>query len=173
MADTGTRLTYEDHALLPDDGQRHEIIDGLHVVSAAPVPVHQKVSRRIQFQLYRQVEEAGLGEVIDAPIDLLLSETDIVQPDAVVVLAARLSIIGPKNLQGPPDLVLEVLSDSMAPRDRGSKRNLHERAGVPDGSPTPGAASWSSSCSRTGATGRRERRAAKSYPGAFRGCAWT
>ena len=84
-----TKLTYDEYVLFPDDGKRHEIIDGRHYMNAAPNPRHQAVSRHIQFQLYEQIELKKLGEVIDSPIDLQLSLWDVVQPDIVVVLAAN------------------------------------------------------------------------------------
>ena len=84
-----TKLTYDDYVLFPDDGKRHEIIDGRHYMNPAPNPRHQAVSRHIQFQLYEQIELTKLGEVINSPIDLQLSLWDVVQPDIVVVLAAN------------------------------------------------------------------------------------
>ncbi len=63
------RLTYAEYALLPDDGNQHEIIDGVHFMNPAPSTYHQTVSRRIQFALYQQVELTGLGQVFNAPTD--------------------------------------------------------------------------------------------------------
>ncbi|MCP4511625.1 MAG: hypothetical protein GY826_35085, partial [Fuerstiella sp.] len=81
-----TKLTYEHYAQYPEDGNRHEIIDGVHYMNPAPTPHHQKISRDIQFQLYSAVELQGLGEVMNAPIDVQFSNHDVVQPDIVVVL---------------------------------------------------------------------------------------
>ncbi len=72
-------LTYEDYVCYPDDGKRHEIIDGDHSMNAAPSTYHQFVSRRIQFQLYSQIELTDRGSVINAPVDVQLSPHDIVQ----------------------------------------------------------------------------------------------
>ena len=93
VIDSKTKLTYEDYALLPDDGKIHEIIDGDHYMTPAPATYHQTLSRRIQFQLYRQIEEKDLGFVFDAPTDVQLSDIDIVQPDLLVIHASRKSII--------------------------------------------------------------------------------
>lgn len=79
------RLGYREYVCFPDDGRRHEIIDGEHVVNPAPDTYHQTLSRRIQFQLYTQIELEQLGQIFDAPTDLQLSETDIVQPDLILV----------------------------------------------------------------------------------------
>jgi Uma2 family endonuclease len=127
-----TRLTYGDYAQFPADGRRHEVIDGEHIVTPAPDTYHQKLSRRIQFQLYGAIEEKGLGEVFNAPTDLQLSETDVVQPDLIVVLAANLQIITPKKIKGKPDLVVEILSPATAAVDRSLKRELYQKAGVPE-----------------------------------------
>ena len=70
-----TKLTYEDYVHFPDDGNRHEIIDGEHYMSPSPTTAHQDASRHIQFQLYRDIEERGLGRVYNAPMDLQLSPT--------------------------------------------------------------------------------------------------
>ncbi len=125
------RLTYEDYVLLPDDGKRYEIIDGELHVSPAATPLHQRVSRRIQFHLMLMLEQPKFGEVYDAPIDLLLDSHTVVQPDLLVIRTENLSIVGEKNLQGPPDLVVEILSPSSRRRDRLVKFEAYARLGVP------------------------------------------
>lgn len=127
-----TKLTYEDYVLLPEDGKIHEIIDGEHLMTPAPDTYHQTLSRRIQFQLYQQIEEKGLGVVFDAPTDVQLSEIDIVQPDLLVIRASRRSMVSPKKVIGPPDLIVEILSESTGQKDRKLKRNLYQKAGVPE-----------------------------------------
>jgi Uma2 family endonuclease len=126
-----TKLTYDDYVLFPNDGKRHEIIQGRHHMNPAPSPQHQTVSRRIQFQLYEQVELKGLGQVFNAPIDLQLSETDVVQPDIVVVLTQN-NIITTTKLKGVPNLVIEILSPSNREYDRDLKRRLYEQHAVPE-----------------------------------------
>ena len=125
-----TRLTYEDFVLFPDDGRRHEIIDGEHYVNAAPIPDHQRVLRALYFALHVYLTDSKLGEVLASPIDVVLSESDVVEPDLIVVLAARAHVIGPRNVQGPPDVVVEVLSESTRQYDEAVKRKLYDRAGV-------------------------------------------
>lgn len=127
-----TKLTYGDYALIPSDGKRHEIIDGEHVVTPTAETYHQTVSRRVQFQLYRQIEEPGQGEVFNAPTDLQLSEVDIVQPDLIVVLTAKKSIITRTRIKGIPDLVVEITSKDSAKRDRLLKKELYQKAGIPE-----------------------------------------
>ena len=125
-----TKLTYDDYALIPDDGMRHEIIEGRHYMNPAPSPRHQTISRRIQFQLYQQIELAGRGQVFNAPIDLQLSDFDVVQPDLVVVLQQN-QIITPTRIRGVPDLVVEILSSSNQGYDREVKKRLYQRHAVP------------------------------------------
>lgn len=126
-----TKLTYEHYTQFPDDGMRHEIIDGIHYMNAAPIPYHQKLSRRIQFQLYTIIELTNLGEVMDAPIDVQFSNHDVVQPDIVVVLKDN-KIITQTKVKGIPNLVIEVLSPSTSERDEGLKKELYEQNGVPE-----------------------------------------
>lgn len=123
------KLTYQDYVCFPDDGKRHEIIGGDHYMNPAPSTYHQYVSRRLQFQLYAQIELKDLGSVIDAPVDVQLSESDVVQPDIVVVLKER-NIITPTKVKGPPNHLIEILSPSTESNDRTLKRNLYERSGV-------------------------------------------
>lgn len=126
-----TKLTYDDYVQFPDDGRIHELIDGDHYVAPAPGTRHQRVSRHVQFQLYRQLEEAGLAEVFNAPTDVHLSDVDVVQPDIVVIDTSRGYIISPKKINAAPELVVEILSSSTGTRDQGLKRELYQRAGVP------------------------------------------
>ena len=127
-----TKLTYDDYVQFPDDGKRHEIIDGDHFVTPAPGTNHQRVSRLILFELMRQIEKKGLGEVYDAPTDVQFSLTDVVQPDLIVVLTRKRKIVTPTKIKGVPDLVVEILSRSTEKVDRGLKRELYQRAGVPE-----------------------------------------
>ena len=80
---------YETYAAIPTDGKKHEIIGGDHVVNPAPNLYHQEVSRLLQFQLYQSIELKELGVVINAPVDVQLSDHDIVQPDLVIVTRDR------------------------------------------------------------------------------------
>jgi Uma2 family endonuclease len=127
-----SRLTYEDYCLLPEDGRRHEIIDGEHIAEPAPATYHQKVSRWLQHQLFEQIELTGRGQVFNAPTDLQLSEHDVVQPDLLVVLAEREDRIGEAKIEGPPDLVVEILSRFSRDRDGRLKRELYRSRGVPE-----------------------------------------
>ena len=127
-----SKWTYEAYAGIPYDGKRHEIIDGDHFVNPAPNIYHQQVSRRIQYQLYTAIELAELGVVIDAPVDVQLSDYDILQPDLVIVGKPRSYIITPTKVKGTPDLVIEILSPSNPNHDLVTKRQAYQRCGVPE-----------------------------------------
>lgn len=124
------RLGYAEYVLFPNDGSRHEIIDGDHYMNPAPSTYHQTVSKRLQYFLYQQIELAGLGAVFNAPIDVQLSPHDIVQPDLVVLTKDSNASITPTKILGAPELVVEILSASSIDNDLHLKRRIYERSGV-------------------------------------------
>ncbi len=97
------KLTYEDYASAPADGMTYQILDGELLVTPAPSPFHQRASKRLQRQLEAFFEDTGVGEVFNAPIDLILSAHDILQPDLVVVTDP--TIISSRGIEAPPLLV--------------------------------------------------------------------
>ena len=127
---SSTKLTYDDYLLFPDDGLRHEIIGGEHYVTASPVTRHQRILLNLAYLIQTHLEEHPTGELLPGPVDVLLSETDIVVPDLLYVSRERSQIITEKNLPGVPDLVIEILSPSTRSRDKRLKRDLYERVGV-------------------------------------------
>jgi len=124
------KLTYDDYARIPDDGQRHEILDGEHYVTPAPVPRHQIVLMELVSRLYPWVKDHRLGLVLVSPSDVLFSAHDIVQPDILFISKKRMRILKEKNVQGAPDLVIEILSESTRRLDERIKPGLYERSGV-------------------------------------------
>jgi Uma2 family endonuclease len=124
-----TKLVYDDLANTPDDGRTYELLDGDLFVTPSPSPQHQRVSKRLQRQLEAYFEERGLGEVFDAPLDVILTRHDVVEPDIVVV--ANRSQISKRAIEGAPILVVEILSPSTADRDRTLKARRYEATGVP------------------------------------------
>lgn len=129
---TKTGLTYADYAAIPSDGKRHEIIDGEHFVNPVPNLYHQRVSRHLQLQLMNAIELKRLGVVINAPVDVQLSDHDIVQPDLVFVSNDRRWIMTPTRIRGIPDMVAEILSPSNSKHDTELKRELYQRCGIPE-----------------------------------------
>ena len=130
-APADTRFTYDDFVLLPDDGKRHEIIDGEHYVTPSPNVRHQRLVRRLllEIELYLKANP-GSGEVFPAPLDVVLSHFDVVEPDLLFVAGDQADILTEKNIQGAPALVVEVLSKGTRKRDAQIKRRLFERTGV-------------------------------------------
>jgi len=122
--------TYEDYLAFPEDGKRYEIIEGDYHMSPAPRTRHQDISLRLAYFFYDYLRHTKLGHVFDAPTDVILSDTNVVQPDLLVVLAARTSIITDANIQGAPDLVIEILSETTRKTDEVIKKKLYERYGV-------------------------------------------
>lgn len=124
------QFTYEDYLLFPEDGRRHELVDGEHFMTPAPSTRHQKIVGNLVRFLKNHVACTKAGEVFVAPTDVVLSNLDVVQPDLLFVRAARASIITENNIQGPPDLVIEILSPTSRKIDETVKRKLYERHGV-------------------------------------------
>jgi Uma2 family endonuclease len=127
------KLTFRDYLGFPDDGNRHELIGGKHVVTPAPVRRHQRVAARLVISLGGFASRSGGGEVLFAPVDLVLSPHDVVQPDILFYAADhvdRIEARGVPNAPDVPDLAVEILSPGTARRDRGRKRQLYERAAV-------------------------------------------
>jgi Uma2 family endonuclease len=123
-------LTYRDLWHTPEDGNRYEIIAGEVYVTPPLLTVHQRVCRNIERILDRHATENDLGEVLYAPVGVVLEKPSSVQPDVIFVAKNRLSIIQEKAVFGAPDLIIEILSSSTAARDRGLKKDLYARAGV-------------------------------------------
>jgi Uma2 family endonuclease len=127
----GRRLTYDDFLLFPDDGLRHEIIDGEHYVTASPVTRHQLLVGRLHFEIELHLRaHPGSGQVFLAPFDVVLSHWDVVEPDLLLIGPDQPDILTAKNVQGPPALVIEVMSPSTLSRDERLKRDLFNRVGV-------------------------------------------
>ena len=123
------KFTYQDYLNTPDD-KRYELLDGELVTVSTPGELHQSVSAQLGWRLVQFASENNSGRVYHAPFDVVLSDTDVVQPDLLFVSNERSQIITPKNIQGAPDLVVEILSPSTATRDRTYKRTLYARYGV-------------------------------------------
>jgi Uma2 family endonuclease len=125
------KLTYEDYLYFPEDGRRHELINGEHYVTAAPNLKHQTAALNLSSDLRNFVRPRGLGRIWAAPTDVVLSEFDVVQPDVLFVSKARLHIAaGGAEIQGAPDLVVEILSPKTRRTDAITKRHLYEKYGV-------------------------------------------
>ena len=130
MATTSTRLTYADLVAMPEDGKRHELIDGEHFVTPAPTLRHQLVLGHLYLDLGGYVEANDLGQVFFAPLDVVLSDHDVVEPDLLFVSTERLDRLGRAYVSVAPDLVVEVLSPGTRRIDATKKLRLYEKFGV-------------------------------------------
>jgi Uma2 family endonuclease len=124
------RFTYEDYVRIPQDGRIHEIIEGVHYNHPAPRVKHQRISRNLERIFLPYITEKKPGEWFDAPIDVVLSKYDIVQPDKVFISKKREGIITDLNIQGAPDIIIEITSPSDADYDRQTKMKSYARYGV-------------------------------------------
>ncbi len=123
--------TYRDLVALPDDGLRHELLDGEHVVSPSPGTSHQMISMQLSLILGGYVNEHRLGQVFHAPYDIKLSMITVLVPDLVFFTAERFAlVVNEKHATAAPDLVVEILSPGTRRRDKGRKRAIYEREGV-------------------------------------------
>jgi Uma2 family endonuclease len=110
------KYTYDDYAAMDDD-KRYELIEGeLYMVPALGFQ-HQTILRNLGLVLWEFVKKNNLGTVLYAPFDVVLSETDVVQPDIIFVSKERMGLMTEKNLRGAHDLAIEILSSTTGERD--------------------------------------------------------
>jgi Uma2 family endonuclease len=124
-------LTYADLVALPADGKRYELHEGEIYVTASPRPRHQMVVGNLYLIIAEHVRRLGLGEVFLSPIDVILSDVTVVEPDLIYLDAGRRERVSDRGIEGPPTLAIEVLSPTTASADRGVKQQLSARYGVP------------------------------------------
>lgn len=130
-ANSAVKLTYEDFLLFPDDGQRHELIDGEHYVTPSPNTRHQRISRRLSLLIGSWLETHPVGELFYAPFDIVFSKFDVVEPDLLYMSTERAAaILTDKHVTGAPEIVIEIGSPGTRKRDETIKRRLYERSGV-------------------------------------------
>lgn len=131
MSQSERRLTYEDFLLFPDDGMRHELIDGVHYVTPSPNLGHQELVGRLYLAIGNFLaSRRHLGRVFLSPLDVVMSNYDVVEPDLLFVAGDQQDILTEANVQGPPALVIEILSPGTRRRDEGIKRKLFDQKGV-------------------------------------------
>lgn len=122
--------TYEDYAALPDDGKRYELVDGVLELMSSPTLSHQIISSQIHKQFLQHCENDYI--IVAAPIDVIVSEKQVRQPDLVLIHRDRLGIVTKKGIEEPPDLVVEILSPSSVKRDREGKLKAYAEFAVPE-----------------------------------------
>lgn len=131
---TPIKFTYDDYQSLPfSETKRYELLGGELIMVPSPSWKHQDISAELEFRLQAFVREHQLGTVLDAPLDVVFGEGDereVAQPDILFISNERRKIIAEQEIQGAPDLIVEILSPSTADYDRRYKRTLYARYGV-------------------------------------------
>jgi Uma2 family endonuclease len=130
-ARSGVKLTYDDFVLFPDDRNRHELIDGEHYVTPSPNIRHQRISGNLHLMIGTWLEEHPIGQLFYAPLDVVFSNFDVVEPDLLYMSNERAAqVMTSLHVKGVPDLVIEIASPGTRKRDETIKRRLYERFGV-------------------------------------------
>jgi Uma2 family endonuclease len=130
LSGPGVKLTYDDFVRFPDDGKRHELIDGEHYVTPSPNTRHQRIVINLAGLIWTFLQRSSIGEVFASPLDVVFSDFDIVAPDLLFISNARREVLTELNVRGAPDLVVEVGSPDTRRRDELTKHRLYERFGV-------------------------------------------
>jgi Uma2 family endonuclease len=122
-------VTYEIYAAMPDDGQRYEIVDGsMELMSPGPSSTHQSISGELEFVLKQSCKSDYL--IYHAPLDVILSETNVLQPDIMMIHRSRLDIVTERGIEGSPDLVVEILSPGSRKKDKVIKMRTYAQHGI-------------------------------------------
>lgn len=125
-----TPVTYDEYAGMPDDGNRYEVADGQLELMGSPTPTHQVISFEIQMTLNENCRSEYI--IFSAPIDVILSDTEVRQPDLVMVHRSRMDILAKKGIVGAPDLVVEIISPWSRRRDKVHKLKTYARYAIPE-----------------------------------------
>jgi excisionase family DNA binding protein len=122
------KFTYQDYLALPEEpGYRFEILEGMLIKEPSPNVMHQRVSRRLQRILedyFWQVDPQG--EIFDAPLDVTFHDLTVVQPDLLYVSGKQKAIVKDTRIDGPPTLVVEILSPANSRKDRLQKLQIYQ-----------------------------------------------
>lgn len=122
-------MIHKEEAIL-QDWDLTQIINGKEIMSPSPKSSHQKISKKLHRIMDGYVEKEKLGEVFNAPLDVIFEENiNRVQPDLIFISRDNLEIV--KDwIRGVPDLLVEIISKSSFHLDTIEKKDLYERYGV-------------------------------------------
>jgi Uma2 family endonuclease len=123
-------FTYDDFVNFPNDGKRHEIIDGEHFVTPSPNTKHQTVSMNLTVAVGNFLHHHRIGWLFAAPFDVVFSDLDVVEPDLLYISRERADVLTDQHVRGAPNLVIEIFSPSTRKTDEAIKRKLYQRYGV-------------------------------------------
>lgn len=124
-------VTYEAYYNMPEDGNRYEVADGkLELMSPGPSTTHQLLTTELYSRLRNDCREEYL--IIVSPIDVKLAETEVRQPDIVLIHRDRMAIVEKRCINGSPDLVVEITGPHSYRRDKVKKTKAYAKYGVPE-----------------------------------------
>ncbi|WP_372631402.1 Uma2 family endonuclease [Cohnella sp.] len=124
-------VTYEMYAEMVDDGNRYEISDGvLELMIPAPTTTHQSFVYELQYKLNASCRNEYI--IYSSPIDVILSATEVRQPDLIMIHRSRMGIVQKRGINGAPDLAVEITSEHSRRRDKVQKRIAYAKYGVPE-----------------------------------------
>jgi Uma2 family endonuclease len=130
-AGSAVKLTYDDFVHFPDDGRRHELIEGAHYVTPSPNTRHQTIAGTLHGLIWTWLQAHPVGRLFHAPYDVVFSDIDVVEPDLLYLSNERAAqVLTPLHARGVPELVIEIGSRGTRTRDETIKRHLYERVGV-------------------------------------------
>jgi Uma2 family endonuclease len=125
------RMTYEEFLRWVDEDVHAEWVDGEVTVFVPPAERHQDVLWFLATLLGWYARRLGLGKVMLAPFEMRLARSSR-EPDLLFVAAQHLDRLTGKRLDGPADLVIELVSDDSVARDRAEKFAEYQEAGIPE-----------------------------------------
>jgi len=124
------KVSYTDILSLGESNQRIEVFDGEVIMTAMPTVEHQRIATEIAAMVRLYSRRRNLGLVLGAPVDVVLSEFTVLQPDVSFLAHERMHINDGKKFNATPDLVVEVLSESTEERDRTFKFREYAKGGA-------------------------------------------
>lgn len=126
----GIEATAEEYYELPDDGFRYELIDGRLLLAPSPLERHQRLLFQLTFRIANYLNSNPIGIAYFAPLDVELTKDFVCQPDIIFIRNENRRIITEKRIVGAPDLLVEILSEGTAQRDREVKFKRYAQYGV-------------------------------------------
>jgi len=124
------KLTVRDYELMPQGREILQLIDGDFYMTPAPIFKHQEVSKNIESEFIRFLDKNPVGKIIHSPLDFYVDRFNVVQPDLVYISKENYRIISERGIEGPPDIIIEILSPSTEEIDLNLKMDLYWRIGV-------------------------------------------
>jgi len=122
--------TFRGMYLEDTDTHYYELMEGEVVKRSAPAIIHQRILRKLLVAINSFVESTKAGEIFCAPIDVLLDNYNLLQPDLVFISNVQKNIITNFGIKGAPEIVIEILSPTSVMRDRFAKKRIYQRSGV-------------------------------------------